>query len=252
LLDARVLAVISPHLDDAALSLGGALAAAARHGVSVVVVTVFAGDPESLAPAGAWDSRCGFQTEGDAARVRRAEDARACDILGARPVWLPFKDESYAMGERPTADAIEAAVANADTVFFPGLPLRHPDHALVSSWAGRFASSARVGFYLEQPYLIWEVVGALRRAPRLRLQARLALASRRARLLQEQAIAAVDDDRRCWGAAPASAADRRLKRRAVRAYASQFPHLGRPLVHQIALWERSFGGEGIAWAAAAP
>jgi hypothetical protein len=33
----------------------------------------------------------------------------------------------------------------------------------------------------------------------------------------------------------------------VRAYASQFPHLGRPIAHQIALWERAFGGEAIAW-----
>jgi LmbE family N-acetylglucosaminyl deacetylase len=251
MLDARVLAVISPHLDDAALSLGAALAAAARHGVSVIVVNVFAGDPESLAPAGAWDLLCGFQTEGEAARARRAEDARACDILGASPVWLPFKDESYAPAEPPTADAIEAAVASADTVFFPGLPLKHPDHALVSSWANRFARSARVGFYIEQPYVIWEVVGSLRRVPRLRLQAQFALDPRRTRPLQHQAIASLDDRRR-WDAAPASASDRKLKRRAVRAYASQFPHLGRPLVYQIALWERSFGGEGIAWASEAP
>jgi LmbE family N-acetylglucosaminyl deacetylase len=251
MLDARVLAVVSPHLDDAALSLGASVAAAARSGVSVVVVTVFAGDPESPLPASAWDSRCGFQTEGEAARARRAEDARACTILGVEPVWLPFKDESYGTADRPTAEAIDAAVADADAVLFPGLPLTHPDHALVSSWATRFARSARVGFYIEQPYVIWEVVGARRRASRLRLQAQLAFRSRRARALQEQAIASLGDQLR-WDAAPSSSSDRRRKRRAVQEYASQLPHLGRPIVHQIALWERSFGGEGVAWTPAAP
>jgi LmbE family N-acetylglucosaminyl deacetylase len=251
MLDAHVLAVISPHLDDAALSLGASLAAAARNDVSVVVVTVFAGDTESTAAASAWDSRCGFRTEGEAARARRSEDARACAVLGADPVWLPFKDESYGMAERPTAAAIEAAVAGADALLFPGLPLTHPDHALISSWASRFAGSARVGFYVEQPYVIWEVVGALRRVSRLRLQAQLAFDSRRARPLQENAIAALGDPRR-WDVAPASSSDRRRKRRAVREYSSQFPHLGRPIVRQIALWERSFGGEAVAWASTAP
>jgi LmbE family N-acetylglucosaminyl deacetylase len=251
MLDARVLAVISPHLDDAALSLGAALAAAARGGVSVVVVTVFACDPESSAPSGAWDSLCGFRTEGEAARARRAEDTRACAILGADAVWLPFKDESYAPAERPGADAIDAAVNGADAVLFPGLPLTHPDHAIVSSWAGRFAGSARVGFYVEQPYLIWEVVGALARVRRIGLQARLALDPGRTRLLQEKALASLGGDR-AWAPAPASREDRRRKARAVRAYASQFPHLGRPVVHQIALWERSFGGEAVAWPSDAP
>src|SRR5438067_11728778 len=126
MLDSRVLAVISPHLDDAALSLGASLAAAARTGVSVVVVTVFAGDPGSTATAGAWDALCGFRTEGEAVRERRSEDERACAILGAQPVWLPFKDESYAPADQPTAQALEVAIAGADTLLFPGLPLTHP------------------------------------------------------------------------------------------------------------------------------
>ena len=244
--DGRVLAVVSPHLDDAALSLGATLAGVVRDGASVLVVTVFAGDPESSAAAGPWDALCGFRTEGEAARARRAEDVRACAILGIDPVWLSFKDESYGPAERPTVEAVDAVLAGADAILLPGLPLTHPDHARVSSWAAHFARSARVGFYAEQPYRVWEVVGALPRAARMRLQARLAFGSARARPLQETALASLGESR-AWRAVPASRSDRRQKRRAVRAYASQLPHLGRPIVHQIALWERAFGGEAIAW-----
>ena len=84
--------VVSPHLDDAAISLGAAIAFAARHGA---VLTIFAGDPESEAPAGGWDKRGGFGTEGDAARARREEDSMAFALLGAGVTWLPFGDEQY-------------------------------------------------------------------------------------------------------------------------------------------------------------
>src|SRR5262245_42184425 len=80
--------VLSPHLDDAALSLGATLARATASGANVSVVTPFAGPTTSEAPAGWWDRACGFKTEGEAARRRRDEDMAACSIIGARPVWL--------------------------------------------------------------------------------------------------------------------------------------------------------------------
>ena len=85
-------AVLSPHLDDAILSLGAAISGARG---DVRVVTVFAGDPDSTLAAGEWDSRAGFRTVGEAARARREEDALACADVGARPVWLPFVDDQY-------------------------------------------------------------------------------------------------------------------------------------------------------------
>ncbi len=86
----RRLVILSPHLDDAALSLGATIAYASEVGLAVTVLTVLAGDPDSEEPAGTWDTICGFATAGEAARVRRAEDANACEILGAEPMWLPF------------------------------------------------------------------------------------------------------------------------------------------------------------------
>src|SRR5213080_853986 len=96
-LEGRVV-VVSPHLDDAVLSLGAALARAARRGGAVTVLTVLAGDPASETPAGEWDSQAGFATAGEAARARREEDRRACALLGVEPVWLPFSDHQYDRG----------------------------------------------------------------------------------------------------------------------------------------------------------
>ncbi len=152
-IDARRIVVVSPHLDDGVLSLGAAIASWARSGSRVELVTVFACDPESNAEAGGWDARADFRTEGEASRARRQEDARACAILGATPVWLPFGDVDY---ERHGDDdavhtAVASATAGADIVLLPGSPLSHPDHA----WLSRALVDLNVrdvGFYAEQPY----------------------------------------------------------------------------------------------------
>jgi LmbE family N-acetylglucosaminyl deacetylase len=127
----RQVVVLSSHLDDAALSLGGFIARSAREGSAVTVVTVFAGDPGSTLPASAWDRRCGFQTAADAARGRRLEDRRACALLGSAAVWLPLHDHEYGAERDP--DGVWRLLAphleGPDLVLVPGAPLVHPDHA---------------------------------------------------------------------------------------------------------------------------
>lgn len=66
--------VLSPHLGDAVLSLGGTLAGLARLGGLAEIVTVLAGDPGSMSPAGLWDLRTGFHTGSEAGEARREED----------------------------------------------------------------------------------------------------------------------------------------------------------------------------------
>lgn len=147
--------VVSPHLDDGVLSLGASIARAARGGALVDVLTVFAGDPESQAPAGRWDAAAGFATEGEAVSWRRGEDLRACEALGARPVWLTFGERHY---ERRGDDAtILAAILECldgiETLLVPGSPLVHPDHALVAELLLREPLPVPVvGLYREQPY----------------------------------------------------------------------------------------------------
>jgi LmbE family N-acetylglucosaminyl deacetylase len=151
--------VVSPHLDDGVLSLGAAMAAWARGGARVELLTVLACDPDSDTPAGGWDARGGFATEGESARARREEDARACAILGVVPVWLSFGSVDYE--RHGTEEEVLAAVADgvrgAEVLLVPGFPLAHPDHAWISKLlADRVGASARAGRYAEALYVARE------------------------------------------------------------------------------------------------
>ncbi len=66
------LLVVSPHLDDAALSCAALL----ERDEPVDVLTVFAGIPAD-SRQGVWDAVCGFTTGAEAMRARREEDASA-------------------------------------------------------------------------------------------------------------------------------------------------------------------------------
>jgi LmbE family N-acetylglucosaminyl deacetylase len=145
--------VISPHSDDAVISLGAAIASWVRLGAVVELLTVLALDPRSGAAARGWDGRAGFATEGEAAARRRDEDRRACAILGASPSWLPFGSVDYERhgDEDDVRAAVGATLAGTDAVLLPGSPLTHPDH----TWLVRVLVEMplpRVGLYAEQPY----------------------------------------------------------------------------------------------------
>lgn len=147
--------VVSPHLDDGVLSLGTSIAAWSRAGATVALLTVLGCDPGSAAPAGGWDSRGGFATEGESARARREEDRRACTAIGATPVWLPFGSVDYERhgDEEDVRRAVTPAVDGADLVLVPGFPLTHPDHEwLVRTLAAGGPVGRRVALYAEQPY----------------------------------------------------------------------------------------------------
>ncbi len=91
----RVLAV-SPHLDDAAFSVGGTLAALAAAGHEVTVVTCFTAsvpDPAGFALACQLDK--GLSADVDYMALRRAEDAAAMGLLGAEPVHLELPEAPH-------------------------------------------------------------------------------------------------------------------------------------------------------------
>lgn len=147
--------VVSPHLDDGVLSLGAAVSAWSRAGARVELLTALAGDPASEAPAGGWDLRGGFATEGEASLARRAEDDRACAVLGAVPVRLSFGYQDYERhgDEEDVRRAAVEAIGEAEAVLLPGSPLSHPDHEwIVRTLADAPLAAGRLGFYAEQPY----------------------------------------------------------------------------------------------------
>jgi LmbE family N-acetylglucosaminyl deacetylase len=224
--------VISPHLDDGIFSLGAAVSYASRRRAKVTILTVFAGDPGHSAPAGDWDRKAGFETAGEAAVARRAEDARACALVGAHPVWLPFSDLQYGRGGSDEAiRAAVTAVVGTATVLLPGFPLMNPDHL----WLNRLLREAfppeRTGFYAEQPYsALWS--------------------ERPGDDLGAASFEHIPPPA-SWQPLRAGLRDQRRKAAACRAYETQLPLLG-PVVGTIFRYEMRLGGESLSWASARP
>jgi LmbE family N-acetylglucosaminyl deacetylase len=226
--------VISPHLDDAVMSLGATIAQAVRSGTAVEVLTVFGYGPASNAPAGPWDTKSGYRTEAEACGSRRAEDDEACRILGATPRRLDFGAEPYERRGTPAEilAAVAAAVAGKGSILMPGYPLAHPDHAELSELllGGKLDPHARVGLYAEQPYLFWE-----RRRPVTAMRA--------------PALEGLLPTPLTWTRQPVGRPERRLKLEAVQSYRSQLRQLGlrRFGLHRMLWHESRQGGELIAW-----
>lgn len=148
-------AVVSPHLDDAVLSVGGTIHEMTQRGVDVTIVTIFAGDPDASTPPSYWDAGRAATTQGDAVRTRRAEDNAAASALGATTVALPWSDSGYVAPRDP--DAIWRDVApvleSAATVLLPGWPLSHADHRYSTLLVlERIDPAMPIVFYAEQPY----------------------------------------------------------------------------------------------------
>jgi hypothetical protein len=110
--------VLSPHLDDAVLSVYG------RLGPETTVVTALAGLP----PEGClsnWDAQSGATDSRARMAERREEDRRALERSGAVPVHLDFADRQYvALGmPKPSpawvAEALRPYLEGADEVLAP-------------------------------------------------------------------------------------------------------------------------------------
>jgi LmbE family N-acetylglucosaminyl deacetylase len=170
---------VSPHLDDAALSCGGAIAHLVGAGVRVTVVTVFTADQpggEPISPLArrvhaSWDA-------GDRPfSARHDEDLAAMQLLGARPEHLGLLDAIYrrsASGEAlygdplgtPAAEDVEhflprlvaelgvSAVGASPQarVFCPEATGDHVDHILVRRAVEQVVDAKRIVYYSEYPY----------------------------------------------------------------------------------------------------
>ena len=160
----RVYNVLSPHLDDAALSCSLLLAA----NPGSYVTTVFAAGPSSVRPLTPWDRGAKYFAEGaDVTGVRRGEDINATALVRATAIHLTYWDRQY-RNERygyqglPDEDLPGAIAATLGSVRPPVLAaawviplgLGHPDHRLAAE-AGLILAereAADVFVYEELPY----------------------------------------------------------------------------------------------------
>lgn len=170
--------VLSPHLDDAALALGGTLAALAAAGQPVLVVNICCGSPppaDDHSPfARAMHARWGLPPD-QAVALRLQEDRAALEILGADSYQLDLLDAIYRMPKAyASEEALFGPVAPDDTLtalLWPSLqalatrypaaifygPLgvgHHVDHQGIHIAAIRLASQGlSMAFYEDFPYV---------------------------------------------------------------------------------------------------
>lgn len=149
----RVVAV-SPHFDDAVLSVGGLLGTLAGRSL---VVTVHGGPPPD-GPPSRWDRLCGFGS--GAAAAAAEEDRAACGVIGADFAHLPLPDGAYGAPASAGAltDVLEAHVTEETLVLVPAGVARHPDHHRtrdVSLAALEALGAGQVWLYADQPYAGW-------------------------------------------------------------------------------------------------
>ncbi|MBN1136578.1 MAG: PIG-L family deacetylase [Anaerolineae bacterium] len=177
---------LSPHLDDAVLSCGGAIHRHTAAGEPVLVLTFFAGEASAHGATGALSSFALLQHHywGDPPcpmALRRAEDVAALSLLqadwyhagyldavyraDASGRWL-YTDLETLLGQVQPGDPMVLAQTDliaqvlgfarhaVDPVIYAPLAVgRHVDHQIVHAAARQLASrGCRVAFYEDYPY----------------------------------------------------------------------------------------------------
>ena len=167
---------LSPHLDDAALSCGGAIARHSAAGARVLIVTICTATPPPEGPfssfAEATHRLWGFSAE-QAMRARLHEDSLAMEYLGADSLWVGMFDAIYRQPADYIDDATLFGTPAADDSLLPSLktfvhalrdrvpratlyaPLgvgNHVDHQITYA-AARAGAGDAIAFYDDFPYV---------------------------------------------------------------------------------------------------
>ena len=124
--------IVSPHLDDAALSCWSVLAVGAPGlggpaRVPVTVLDVCAGLPP-VGALGEWDARGGAAGSRARMQERRAEELAALADVGARIILLDLLDWQYGPEGEDVAAVLAPHLATAGWVYAPAGIGGHRDH----------------------------------------------------------------------------------------------------------------------------
>jgi LmbE family N-acetylglucosaminyl deacetylase len=146
------LAIVSPHPDDAVLSLWHLLASEE----DVTVLTIFNGPGEERAEMGWWDRLTRAESAAARAAERAQEDRKALALAGREPVNLGFVDGQYRDGSQDL-DELAAAIdqaAPADALLLtPGSFDYHRDHIAARDATMKLGAAGRdVGLYADVPH----------------------------------------------------------------------------------------------------
>lgn len=224
--------ILSPHFDDAVLSLGGLLA---REGRDTLVATFFAGTP-AVPLVRAWDKKCWFADSTQAMRERTEENRKSLRFFGLSDdrirnyehldVQYRFASGNPETPEPELEDMVKKEInsllqeftSDSVKVFMPGFAV-HPDHALMKNAALVVARESTVPFFLYQdlPYA-WQILEMERKPREYSLLERSVT----------RGMFAVTPH-----AIPLTEADMEKKLAGVALYASQIPHLGTQFLEKL-------------------
>jgi hypothetical protein len=144
--------ILSPHPDDAVLSLWHLLTDSA----DVAVLNVFGGSPDGHRGDGWWDMLTRAAGSVERVRERHAEDREALALAGRAPENLGFLDGQYRHAEQqvePIVEAIAAAVDGDALLLAPAALDAHRDHRLVRAAALALRDRGhRVALYADVPH----------------------------------------------------------------------------------------------------
>ncbi|GAA14958.1 PIG-L family deacetylase [Gordonia alkanivorans] len=141
--------IVSPHLDDAFLSLGGALLSGVLD--ACVIVNVFSTSD---------NTRFGTGDLEEVTARRRSEDGRVFADLSPQRIYLDWPDWPLRFTlprprDEDVANVVSAAcrVANAAFVLLPASIGQHPDHDFTRQLDRCLSDSGwMVGYYADLPY----------------------------------------------------------------------------------------------------
>lgn len=169
---------LSPHFDDAALSCGGLIWEQVQSGNPVEMWTICAGAPpgNKLSPF-AEELHQRWQVGHDAVNIRRREDKKSCQILGAKYRHFDIPDAIYrihpktneflyftgetimgdlARSEQPLLRRLTLQIAEhlpQDSILISPLSLgHHVDHQLTRKIAEM--QKVAIAYYADYPYVI--------------------------------------------------------------------------------------------------
>jgi LmbE family N-acetylglucosaminyl deacetylase len=173
---------ISPHLDDVPLSCSGAICRQQAQGRNVLVVTIFAGEPQPpFSPFAQSVHRSWHAPEERPYHIRKEEERKAMALLGVDYAWLvwleilhrdPELSDAQDFFWEPGTSIISSRDADLFTTLcawfsdaalaYPGaqfvVPLglgTHRDHLFVFQAAIKTLDSDRVLFFEDFPYATW-------------------------------------------------------------------------------------------------
>ena len=152
--DSAPTVVLSPHLDDAVLSVWSVVGG----GGDSEIVNVFAGVPED-GPPPRWDRLAGADGRRAHMEARLDEDRAALALAGRTAVYLPFLDRHYRSAPPEAvelAEAIDASAAAASLLYAPAGIGGHEDHVLVREVGLALSRRGRIPIrlYAELPYAV--------------------------------------------------------------------------------------------------